>query len=152
MTRVALDARGALARGGGGGRGGVDVHGVGAGGVGGSSTVHEAVVALAELVDGADGVDGSVQGAAGVEVLLDDGQQVGAARGAGAAGGLARDERVQERLVGGDAGAGVDGQAALDEVAGVEADAAPVLDRGEAVVGDEDGLHLLEVGVGSKGV
>ena len=44
-----------------------------------------------------------------------------------------------------------DGEAAFDEFAGGEGDGAPVFERGEAVVGDEDGLHFFEVGVSVEG-
>ena len=66
-------------------------------------------------------------------------------------GGRFHDEGVGEGLVGGHAGVRVDGQAAFDEVAGGEGDAAPVFERGEGVVGDEDGLHFFEVGVPVEG-
>lgn len=114
----------------------------------GAGAVHQEILSLAELVDGADGVDGGVQGAAGVEVLLDGGQQVlaGAVRGREAG-----DEGVLQGLVGGDALVLVNGEAAPDKVLCGRGDAAPVLDRGEAVVGVEDGLHLLEVGVAVEG-
>lgn len=56
-----------------------------------------------------------------------------------------------EGVVGGHAGGGVDGEAALDEVPGGVGDAAPVFDRGEGVVGDEDGLHFFEVTVAVEG-
>ena len=46
---------------------------------------------------------------------------------------------------------GVDGEAAFDEFAGGEGDGAPVFEGGEAVVGDEDGLHFFEVGVPVEG-
>lgn len=49
------------------------------------------------------------------------------------------------------AGVRVDGEAFLNEVAGGEGDAAPVFERGEGVVGDEDGLHFFEVGVPVEG-
>lgn len=61
------------------------------------------------------------------------------------------DEGVRERLVRGHARGGVDGQAALDELSGGERDAAPVSERREGVVGDEDGLHFFEVGVSVEG-
>ncbi|KAL9609046.1 MAG: hypothetical protein Q9167_006167 [Letrouitia subvulpina] len=83
-----------------------------------------------------------------VEVLLDRRQQVWVALLVGGAVEVGfRDERVREGLVRGHALRRVDGEAALDELAGGEGDAAPVLERGEGVVGDEDGLHLLEVAV-----
>ena len=46
---------------------------------------------------------------------------------------------------------GVDGKAAFYEFAGGEGDGAPVFEGGEAVVGDEDGLHFFEVGVSVEG-
>lgn len=95
-----------------------------------------------------------MQRAAGVEVLLDDGEEVRVrAEGSvgGGVGGGFGDERVREGLVRGHARVRVDGQAALDEVACGQRDAAPVLERGEGVVGHEDGLHLLEVGVPVEG-
>ncbi len=61
------------------------------------------------------------------------------------------DERVGEGLVGGHAGFGVDGQAAVDEVAGGAGDAAPVFGRGEGVVGYQDGLHFFQVRVPVEG-
>lgn len=61
------------------------------------------------------------------------------------------DEGVREGFVRGHAGRGVDGQAALDELPGRERDAAPVFERGEGVVGYEDGLHFFEVGVPVEG-
>lgn len=66
-------------------------------------------------------------------------------------GGRLHDEGVGEGLVGGHAGVRVDGQAAFDEVAGGQGDAAPVFERGEGVIGDEDGLHFFEVGVPVEG-
>lgn len=108
--------------------------------------------ALSQLVDRSDGIDRRVQRAARVEVLLDGRQQVGVAllvRGAVEVG--LCDEGVREGLVGGHALRRVDGQAALDELAGRQRDAAPVLERGEGVVGDEDRLHLLEVAVAVEG-
>ncbi len=97
-----------------------------------------------------------MQGAAGIEVLLDDGQEIGAGEGAvGAAAGppgcVFADEGVAEGLVGGHAGARVDGQAAADEVARGEGDAAPVFEGREGVVGDEDGLHFFQVRVPVEG-
>ena len=41
----------------------------------------------------------------------------------------------------------VDGEAAFYEIPRGERDAAPVFERGETVVCDEDGLHFFEVGV-----
>ena len=87
-----------------------------------------------------------MQGAAGVEVAAHDGQEVLLA-GGGALG----DEGVREGLVGGEALGGVDGEAALDELAGGERDAAPVFERREGVVGDQDGLHFFQVGVPVEG-
>ena len=113
---------------------------------------HARGAALAELVDGADGVNGGVERAAGVEVLLHDGEQILA--GTGGAGGVlgrGRDPGVGECGVGGHARGGVDGQAALDEVARRERDAAPVLERREGVVGHQDGLHLFQVRVPVEG-
>ena len=46
---------------------------------------------------------------------------------------------------------GVDGEAAFYEFARGEGDGAPVFERGEAVVGDEDGLHFFEVRVSVEG-
>jgi hypothetical protein len=46
---------------------------------------------------------------------------------------------------------GVDGQASLDEIAGVLGDAAPEFNRGEGIIGDENGLHFFEVGISVKG-
>lgn len=114
--------------------------------------VHEArqVLALAQLVDGTHRVDGGVQGAPRVEVLLDRGQQVGALVAAVPAA-VADDERVLQGLVRRHAPRRVDGQAALDKVLGRVRDAAPVVDGGEAVVGVEDGLHLLKVAVAVEG-
>ena len=129
-------------------RGGCGVVGGAAGRLVRAGAVHHNALGLAQLVDGADGVDGGVQGAAGVEVLLDSGQEIGGGAGGGAG---ADDEGMLQRLVGGDALLRVDGQAAADEVLGLGGDAAPVLDGGEAVVGAEDGLHLLEVGVAVEG-
>jgi len=45
----------------------------------------------------------------------------------------------------------IDSQAAADKLAGGERDATPVFERGKRVVGFEDGLHLLEVGVTVEG-
>lgn len=112
---------------------------------------HAGGAALAQLIDRTDGVDGGMQGATGVEVLLDDGEQVLAlAIVAGGVVGVATggrevglgDEGVREGFVRGHARGGVDGQAALDELARGEGDAAPVFEGGEGVVGDEDGLHF----------
>ncbi|KAL8706695.1 MAG: hypothetical protein Q9225_007922, partial [Loekoesia sp. 1 TL-2023] len=61
------------------------------------------------------------------------------------------DERVGEGLVGGHSLLGVDGEAFFDEVPRGEGDAAPVFERGEGVVGYEDGLHFFEVGVPVEG-
>lgn len=91
-----------------------------------------------------------MQGAAGIEVLLDDGKEV-FVFGGGVGLGPFGDERVGEGLVRGHAGVGIDGEAAFDELARGEGDAAPVFERGEGVVGDEDGLHLFEVGVPVEG-
>lgn len=41
----------------------------------------------------------------------------------------------------------INSQTLLDEVAGCKRDVAPVFSRGEGVVGDEDGLHFLEIAV-----
>lgn len=46
---------------------------------------------------------------------------------------------------------GVDGEAAFYEFARGEGDGAPVFERGEAVVGDEDGLHFFQVRVSVEG-
>ena len=46
---------------------------------------------------------------------------------------------------------GINGEAAFDEVTGGEGDAAPVFERGEGVVGDEDGLHFFNIGVAVEG-
>lgn len=46
---------------------------------------------------------------------------------------------------------GIDGEAAFDEVTGGEGDTAPVFERGEGVVGNEDCLHFFQVGVAVKG-
>lgn len=112
------------------------------------SPIHHAVrAALPELIDSAYSIDSGMQGAAGIEVLLNDRQQI-LARAAGAGVGARRrgvDPGVLEGTVGGHALLGVDGQAALDELAGRVADPAPVLERGEGVVGDENGLHFFEV-------
>lgn len=45
----------------------------------------------------------------------------------------------------------VDSEAFLDKIAGGEGDAAPVFERGEGVVCDEDCLHFFEVGVAVEG-
>lgn len=45
----------------------------------------------------------------------------------------------------------VDGQAALDEGSSRQRNTAPVLERCEGVVGDEDGLHFFEVAVSVEG-
>jgi len=132
----------------------VDVLGLG---VDAHDAVHHEGAALAQLVDGAHGVDGAVQGAPRVEVLLDRGEQVLAgaelalaARGVGRVQGRV-DPGVLQGLVRGDALFGVDGQAAVDELAGRLRDAAPVLLRGVRVVGRQDGLHLLQVGLAVEG-
>ena len=39
----------------------------------------------------------------------------------------------------------IDGKTAIDEIAGCGSDVPPVLGRGEGVVSDEDGLHLLKI-------
>jgi hypothetical protein len=90
-----------------------------------------------------------VERAPGVEVLLDGRQQVLLALG----GDLPKvcNPGMRERLVGGHAGGGVNGEAATDELACFEGDAPPIFERREGVVGDEDGLHLLEVGVAVEG-
>lgn len=121
-----------------------------ASGLAAAGAVHDGrgAAARAQLVDGADGVDGGVQRAARVEVLLDRRQQVLlAATGLGRVGRGVGDPRVRQRLVRRHALGGVDGQAALDELARRLRHAAPVLERRERVVGHQDGLHLLEVGV-----
>lgn len=96
-----------------------------------------------------------MQGPARVEVLLDDGQEIGAGRVAVGAVAGARpvfaDEDVAERLVCGHARARVGGQATADEVARRERDAAPVFERREGVVGHQDGLHFFEVRVPVEG-
>ena len=56
-----------------------------------------------------------------------------------------------EGVVGGHAGGGIDGEAAFYKVPRGEGDATPVLDGGEGVVGDEDGLHFFEVAVVVEG-
>ena len=53
--------------------------------------------------------------------------------------------------MGGHAGARVGGEAALDELPRGEGDGTPVFERGEGVVGHEDGLHFLEVGFAIEG-
>lgn len=85
-----------------------------------------------------------------VEVFLDHRQQVGIGA---IVPGVSRlgDERVRERVVGRHAGIGVDGQAALDELARGERDAAPVVERSETVISDKDGLHFFEVRVSVEG-
>lgn len=96
-----------------------------------------------------------MEGPPRVEVLLDDGEEVAALVAAAVRGGLGAgfevDEGVGEGFVGGHALLRVDGEAALDELAGGEGDGAPVFERGEGVVGDEDGLHFFEVGVPVEG-
>ena len=81
-----------------------------------------------------------------IEILLHHRQQILA----GAVGGILGcrgDPRVREGGMGGHASGGVDGQAALNEVAGVEGDAAPVFEGREGVVRYQDSLHLFEVRV-----
>lgn len=96
-----------------------------------------------------------MQGATGVEVLLDNGQEIGASKGAvgpvAGPGCVFANEGVAEGLVGRHAGARVNGQAAADEVARREGDAAPVFEGREGVVGDEDGLHFFQVRVPVEG-
>jgi hypothetical protein len=53
--------------------------------------------------------------------------------------------------VGGHALSRVDGQAALDELTSLNTDTAPVLDRGEAVVCDQNGLHFFQIAVAIEG-
>lgn len=85
-----------------------------------------------------------MQGAACVEVFLDDGQEVFVlAFGFEALG----DEGVGEGLVRRHAGVDVDGETAFDKFAGRLRHPAPVFKRGKGIVGDEDGLHFFEVGV-----
>lgn len=109
---------------------------------------HE-TTALAELVDGADRVDGLVQRPARVEVLFDRRQEVLAvAVGLFRAGRILRlDPRVLEGLVGRHAGARVDRQAPFDKVSCSLRHVTPVLDRSKRVVRGEDGLHLFEIAV-----
>ena len=109
---------------------------------------HAQTAAFPKLVDGADGVDGGVERAPRVEVLLDDREQICAAAAVFVDGSLRirRDPGVGYGFVGGHALLGVDGQAPLDELAGRLADAAPVFLGSEGVVCDQNGLHLFEVG------
>ncbi len=89
-----------------------------------------------------------------VEVLLDRRQQVRVVAEAivrGGVGGRLGDEGVGEGLMRGHPLLGVNRQALLDELARGQGDAAPVFEGREGVVGDEDGLHFLEVGVAVKG-
>ena len=46
---------------------------------------------------------------------------------------------------------GIDRQTLLDKISCAEGNAAPVFERGEGVVGDEDRLHFFEVGFAVKG-
>ena len=100
-----------------------------------------------ELIDGANGIDSRVQRAARIEVLLDGRQQILAALLDGRVG----DPRVRQRLVRRHARPRVDGQAAADELARRERDPAPVLQRREGVVRDQDRLHFFQVGVPVEG-
>lgn len=109
--------------------------------------VHHAQAARTQLINSADRIDGLMQGAARVEILFDSREQVLLAP----VGFRPGDPRVRQRFVARHARRRVDGQAALDELAGLHADAAPVLERGEAVVRDEDGLHFLQVAVAVEG-
>lgn len=109
---------------------------------------------LPQLIDRANRINSRMQRPSRIEILLDGGQQIGVPAHGFIGRGIRRgfdDERVGEGLVGGHAGVGVSGEAAFDEVAGGERDAAPVFERGEAVVGDEDCLHFFEVGVPVEG-
>ena len=120
-----------------------------------SRTVHDACgTALAQLVDGADGVDGRVQRTSRVEVLSHHRKQVLArtprCRSPRLVG-RRRNPRVRQRLVRRDALALVDGQAAPNEVARRLRYATPVLLGREVIVGRQNGLHLLVVGVAIEG-
>lgn len=119
-------------------------------GVDGRRAVHHHQPAtFTQLVDRADGIDGAVQSAAGIEVFLDGRQEILAGAAAFAARAadtvLGCDPGVLQRLVRGDAFLGIDRQTAVDELAGGLGDVAPVLDGSERVICHEDGLHLLEV-------
>lgn len=125
------------------------------GGIATQRAIHQpGGASLPQLVDGANSINGRMQRPPRVEILLDRRQQVRVTADGFVGGGIGQgfdDERVGEGLVGGHADGGVDGQAFLDEVAGGEGDAAPVFERGEGEVGDEDGLHFFEVGVPVEG-
>lgn len=82
-----------------------------------------------------------MQGTPGVEVLLDGRQQILAGANLGQVVGRV-DPAVLQGFVGGHSLLRVDGQAAVDEVAGFLGDTAPILERGEGVIGREDGLHF----------
>lgn len=109
-------------------------------------TIHHKASALAELIDSTDGINGAVQGAARIEVLLNGRQEVLA--GAALDRVIGRvDPDMLQGFVGGHALLRIDCETAVDEVAGLLRDTAPVFEGCEGVVGGEDGLHFFQVGV-----
>lgn len=88
-----------------------------------------------------------MQRASGVEVLLHGREEVFLLFLLA----LLGDPRVAERFVGCHALVAVDGETSLDELSCGQGHAPPVFERGEGVVGDEDGLHLFKVAVTVEG-
>jgi len=110
---------------------------------------HTRSAARPQLIDRTDSIDGGMQRASSIEVLLDGGQQIFLTFSVALA--EVSDPGRGEGFVRRHAGGGVDGETAADEFAGGEGDAAPVFEGCEGVIGDEDGLHFFEVGVAVEG-
>jgi len=104
-----------------------------------------------QLIDGANGINGRIELNTRIEILTYMRQEIGAGLVLGGGRGRGGQPRVFEGGMCGQTLGGIDGQAAVDEVAGGLGDGSPVFDGGEGVVGVEDGLHFFEVGVAVKG-
>jgi hypothetical protein len=104
---------------------------------------HTCGTMCSQLIDSANSVDSSMKRSSSVEVLLDRGQQIFFA--------ICRrfakisDPRVRQGFVRCHACCGIHSQATTNEFASCKRNTAPILERCERVIGDQDGLHFLEI-------
>ena len=109
-------------------------------------TVHHASRATgSQLVDSTDCINGRMQCAPGVEILLDSWQEILFTFGMFPA--EISDPRMRQSFVRSHTRCWIDGQTAANELASSQRDAAPVFERCEGVVSNEDSLHFFKVRV-----